>query len=49
MTKCKANTNQYSKQDLIEELGETKVALWRTSQPLNNSKQEFSLRSHFTH
>ena len=37
MTKCKANTNQYFNQDLIEELGDTKVSLWKTSQPINKN------------
>ena len=31
--KCKPNTNQYSKQNLIEELGDAKAVLWKISQP----------------
>jgi len=51
MTKFKSNTNQYSNQDLIGELGDIKAALWKISQPMNNQKKkkEFPLKSHFTH
>jgi len=46
--KFKPNTNQYSKQSLIEELGDAKAVLWKISQPWATLKQEFSLKSHFT-
>ena len=46
--KFKSNTNQYSKQNLIEELGDTKQPFWKISQPWTTVKQEFSLKSHFT-
>ena len=31
MTKFKSNTNQYLKQDLIGEQGDTKATLWKIS------------------